>query len=105
MTTVTVTEEQEREELHAALKEDWRDAIDDIWLDGWEHVTTLEGDNRRWSRYDTVILKAPSGRYWSWGYEHGLTEYQEHHYDGDAPVRVEPVEKTVTVTKWKRVSK
>lgn len=74
--------------------EGWLDWISDAY-DGWVNVETVEGDDRRWSRWNTVILQSPSGRHWAFGYEHGLTEYQEHYYDGQPPWRVEPYERVV----------
>ena len=58
------------------------------------------GDNRRWSRTVTTIVKL-CDRYFSIDWEEGLTEYQENEFY-DQPFEVYPhsYEKTITVTEW-----
>lgn len=58
------------------------------------------GENRRWTRSVTSILKL-QGRYFRLNWEEGLTKYQENEYF-EQPVEVEKKEyqKTITVTEW-----
>lgn len=42
--------------------------------DGWTWIAEEEGDDRRWSRLNTVILRAPDGEYWAFDYDKPLTE-------------------------------
>lgn len=58
------------------------------------------GDNRRWTRTVTTIVKL-CDRYFSIDWEEGLTEYQENEfYNQPFEVREETYEKTITVTEW-----
>lgn len=69
----------------------------------WEcEVDIEEGDNRRWSRSNTSIVKADDGKFYAIDWEEGLTEYQENeYYAGDYPeVEKKTYEKTITVTEW-----
>ena len=86
------------------------EVLEDHWLElsygtreGFQHVEEIEGENRRWTRTNQVIVQGPSGKYYSYLYEEGLTEMQENYFYGDSAVEVEPVEKTVTVKEWKHV--
>lgn len=99
----------ELETLHALLKAkdpkawfgQWSELSDVGYkLEGFETVARVEGEDRRWSRRITVITRGPSGKFYSWDYEHGLTESQESDYHGDAPVEVEPHTRPVVVTDW-----
>jgi hypothetical protein len=88
----------ELEKLHALLKEDWQEFE---YYEGFTVVDTVEGDDRRWSRTVTVVLKSEeSGKHYMWEYERGLTEYQDSEYRGDSPVEVVPVKKIVEVVEW-----
>lgn len=61
------------------------------------------GDNRRWTRTVTTIVKL-CDRYFSIDWEEGLTEYQENEfYNQPFEVRKETYEKTITVTEWVKI--
>lgn len=63
-------------------------------------VETDYGENRRWTRTNTTVVKL-LGRYFSVDWEEGLTEYQENEFYNQ-PIEVEKktYEKTITVTEW-----
>ena len=63
-------------------------------------VETDYGENRRWTRTNTTVVKLLS-RYFSVDWEEGLTEYQEDEFYNQ-PIEVEKktYEKTITVTEW-----
>lgn len=77
-----------------------------IWtkeIDGIEVVEKEEGENRRWSRTNRIVI-SKDGKFYAFHWEEGLTEYQETDMIGDANtvvddhielVEVKPVEKTV----------
>jgi hypothetical protein len=48
--------------------------------EGWKFVAEEEGDEGRWMRHMTTVLKDPGGAYWAFDWERGLTEYQETEY-------------------------
>lgn len=58
-------------------------------------------DNRRWSRYCTLILLA-HGRYIALDYDEGLTEYQENEYY-EQPYFVKPMKKMIEVNFYERI--
>ena len=62
--------------------------------------TAIEGEDTRWQRYITVILKVDD-RFFMIYYMKGLTEFQENDYEGQVAVEVVPVQ--VMVTDWKVV--
>lgn len=67
----------------------------------WDYeVDREEGDNRRWSRTITSIVKL-CDKYFSIDWEQGLTEYQENeYYNQPYEVVKHTYEKTITVTEW-----
>jgi len=66
----------------------------------WENeVERTEGENRRWSRTITSIIKF-GGKYYSVYWEQGLTEMQENEYEDQNAPEVKQVEETITVKKW-----
>lgn len=69
-------------------------------LEGFETVEVVEGDDRRWSRYMSVITRGPSGQHYRWGYDHGLTEVQEDCRYDDRVEAVQAIETTVVVRSW-----
>lgn len=71
--------------------------------EGFEVVAREEGDDRRWSKMVYIVIKAPSGKYFRWNYDQGLTEYQPNDYESGTVEEVERVEKTVIVLEWKKV--
>jgi len=72
--------------------------------DGFETVSREDGDNRRWSKYVTLVTKSPSGVFIQWGYDEGLTEYGENEIDESQKfVEVKPVTRTIIVTEWAKV--
>lgn len=85
--------------LKELLREDWSEFTYGT-NDGFVTVEVLDGDHRRWSSYQTVITRGPSGQHYRWGYEQGHTEYQENYRDDNEVTRVKPVTKQVTITEW-----
>lgn len=67
----------------------------------WDYeVDRSTGDNRRWTRTVTSIVKL-CGKYFSIDWEEGLTEYQENqYYNQPYEVVKHTYEKTITVTEW-----
>ena len=75
----------------------------------WTRVTSVEGDDHRWEREHTLVLKHDDGTFWGIDYRTGLTEMQENSYPwrpsyGDRPEtlelrRMEP-ETVTTVRYW-----
>lgn len=57
----------------------------------YDRFDFIEGEDRRWSRYNLIILKIED-KYFEIGYDEGLTENQENSYDSQ-PVEVELSEK------------
>ncbi len=73
-------------------------------IEGFRTVALVQGDDHRWYRPITVITRSPSGKFFSWVYQSGLTENQESEYHGEAPIEVEPRTRPVVVTDWLPVS-
>jgi hypothetical protein len=72
----------------------------------WDcEIDREEGDNRRWSRGITSIVKADDEKIYAIYWEQGLTECQENEYfAGEYPqVEKKTYEKTITVTEWVNV--
>lgn len=94
----------ELESLKAVLNDNWgflADIGDET--DGFTVVEIVEGDARRWSRSDQIIVRGPSGTHYAWYLEVGLTEMQDtDRLDDDIDI-VEPHTETITVTTWKAV--
>ena len=67
----------------------------------WDYeVDREEGDNRRWTRSVTSIVRL-CDRYFSIDWEQGLTECQENeYYNQPYEVVKHTYEKTITVTEW-----
>ena len=79
----------ELEKLKAAVSE----SIDGFdWLgfkhEGFEVVAIEQGEDRRWSRTNDSIAKAPSGQLFALNWEQGLTENQ---FDCECEPNVRPV--------------
>lgn len=95
----------EKEQLIELLKEDWG-ALTYGEVDGFHFVDLIEGEDRRWSRTVEVITETPSGEFYRWEYEHGLTEYQEDigpcEYGDPVLTRVlrRETTETITVVDW-----
>ncbi|QGH75848.1 hypothetical protein L3Y25_gp116 [Gordonia phage Syleon] len=91
-------------ELKAGLKDGYEvwSAGDEIELDSgnvYKCVSHEQVDSRRWNSYHHVVLESPTGRYYRYTEERGLTECQEG--DGiDPDSLVEVVAKQVTITTW-----
>lgn len=67
-------------------------------------VETEHGDNRRWTRSVTTIVKL-CDRYFAIDWEEGLTEYQDSEfYDQPYEVRKEEEVKTIIVASWVKVN-
>lgn len=69
---------------------------DFIHEDYFTEVSKEEGEDRRWSRWITVV-KQIDNRFFAVGYDKGLTEYQEDMYN-EQPYEVIRTEKVVTKT-------
>lgn len=67
-----------------------------------EEIDRVEDENRRWSRWVEVIIKW-NGKFYSIGYDEGLTEHQEDGYYDSGIIEVKPVKKMVEITEWQRV--
>lgn len=65
-------------------------------------VEEIEGEDRRWSRTNLVILGVDD-KYFQIEYEHGLTEYQENEYWGQVAIEVRKIEKVITTTVWEEI--
>ncbi|SKU46684.1 Uncharacterised protein [Mycobacteroides abscessus subsp. abscessus] len=97
----------EIDDLKEILTEDsWALSYKGAECDGFEVVHVKQGEDRRWSRTNLVVVRAPSGKHYAYDYEQGLTEYQDVDAFGDGnpkPYEVIPVEKTVTITNYVKV--
>jgi len=67
-----------------------------------EGVDEIVGEDRRWSRTNTTIVKIDN-KFYSIYWEQGLTENQENEYEAQDAPEVQQVEKTIVVTNWKKV--
>lgn len=64
-----------------------------------EEVYEVEGEDSRWSRSVTTVIKADDGELYAIDWEKGLTERQEHMYDNQPrKVKLETKEIVTTVT-------
>jgi hypothetical protein len=71
----------------------------------FEEIEREYGDNRRWSRSVTSIVKI-NNRYFCIEWENGLTENQPNEfYDQPYEVEKKTYEKTIVVTEWIRKNK
>jgi hypothetical protein len=71
----------------------------------FEEIEREYGDNRRWSRSVTSIIKI-NNRYFCIEWENGLTENQPNEfYDQPYEVEKKTYEKTIVVTEWIRKNK
>lgn len=72
----------------------------------WEcqEVDAEYGENRRWSRSVNTIVQI-GDRFFSIGWEEGLTEMQPNEYLGDDIVEVRKVKKVIEVEQWEEVPK
>ena len=69
------------------------------------HVDEVEGEDRRWSRLNKVIIQViPENKFFSLTYDHGLTEYQDHYYGAQVATEVKPVEKQIIIKEWVTVN-
>jgi hypothetical protein len=66
-------------------------------------VETIEGENRRWVRSNTSIVKMEDEKFYELHWEEGLTEMQESEFEEQEAHEVEEVEKTIVVQRWDRV--
>jgi hypothetical protein len=84
--------------------ESWRENWQDLTyvgeeIDGFEVIDVIELGENRWSMTTQVALKGPSGEFYTFMYNRGLTENQEDDFLGE----VQPVYrqvKTVEVIEW-----
>lgn len=102
----------ELEFLKAALEEDYYDLSgegDKIDFDGgegeFETVSVEEGDARRWAQWIAIVTKTPSGKFYSWGYDRGLTEMQDNEdFDGELTEVFQNI-RTVVVVEYSTTKK
>lgn len=68
----------------------------------FDEIEREEGDDRRWSRSITSIIKIGE-RYFALDWDKGLTECQENSFY-EQPYEVEPhtYEKTITINEWRK---
>ena len=71
-------------------------------LDCCEEVDRIEDEPRRWSRWVQVILKIKV-RFFSVGYDEGLTEMQENEYDDSEIHEVKPEKVVKVITEWEEI--
>lgn len=81
-------EKLEDEELRALACE-----VEYAHLDGIEHVTEIEGEDHRWQREVSTVIKA-HGRYWRIEWMSALTETSEDDF-WEQPVEVRPVTRVI----------
>lgn len=94
----------EKSTLEALIKDDPTSfTYEGDVTEGFEVVDRQEGDARRWSQWVRIFIKAPSGKFYEWGYDQGLTEYQENEYEDNRVREVIPKDKTVVVRTWIKV--
>lgn len=95
---------EEIEQIKKFIDEDEYTFVEvDDEQDGFKVVARKEGDSRRWSRWITIIIEAPSGKFYEWGYDEGLTEYQDSDYSDRDIREVTRREETVIKVYWDRV--
>lgn len=68
-------------------------------LEEGKRVDIVYDEPRRWTRWCEVIIEY-NGRYFSVGYDEGLTECQENEYNYSDIIEVIPKEEVITVRKW-----
>ena len=75
--------------------------------DGFLVVDVVEGEDGRWSRLDGIVVcHTPTGEFYSFDYEVGLTELQDCNPFEDYGISIRQVvkeTKTVTMTFWTAV--
>jgi hypothetical protein len=88
-----MSREQEIELLRKIINEDYwsLNSLGDT-EDGFETVSVKNGDDRRWMRCVTITTRSPSGRFFQWYYDKGLTENQENEFDENQKI-IEVAEK------------
>jgi hypothetical protein len=69
-------------------------------IDGFEVVDVIELSETRWSMITNVALKGPSGKFYTFTYQRGLTEYQTDEFDSYSVQEVNREVKTVEVVEW-----
>lgn len=67
-----------------------------------EVIETIDGEDRRWSRTNTTIVKH-GNKFYSLYWEQGLTENQENDFFAQDAPEVRQVEKTVIEKSWVNV--
>ena len=78
---------------------------DDEWkflIHEGDKVAVVEDDPSRWYKWVEVIVRWKD-KYYSIGYDEGLTECQEDEYYNSGIVEVKPVKKMVEVTEWQDI--
>jgi len=68
----------------------------------WD-VETEEGENRRWSRSNSTIVKMEDDKYYELVWEEGLTEMQDNEFYSQSSEEYHQIEETITVKKWVKV--
>ncbi len=104
----TVEELKEKLLNKQELTSDEVEALINCYYEGdcasFNHVDEIEGEDRRWSRLNKVIIQVvPENRFFSLTYDHGLTEYQDDCYNAQVAKEVKPVEKQIIIKEWNAI--
>lgn len=74
---------------------------------GYKTIYREDGPSSRWTQTIEIVTQFPDGRLFEWGYDQGLTEYQDDEFPWEYsdwnPVEVEPYE--VTITRYRKIQK
>ena len=68
-----------------------------------KEVGRVEDEPRRWCKWVEVIIEYQD-KYYSIGYDEGLTECQENDYCDSGIIEVKPVKKIIEVIEWKSIN-
>ena len=74
-------------------------SVDDK-VEGFTTADVVSHGSGRWNEYIEVITAGPSGKFYSWSYEKGLTESQEDSFDFVEVTEVLRTEVQTVVVKW-----
>ena len=68
--------------------------------DGFTTVDVLSHGSGRWNEHMQIITQGPSGKFYSWTYESGLTEMQDDNFDYLDITEVLRTEVPTVVVQW-----
>lgn len=73
-------------------------------VDNFIKIKEEEGENRRWSRTNRIIIQdEKTNKYYSIYWEEGLTEEQENEFEEQEATEVKKIEKTIIVTDFEEI--